>query len=194
MLILLMALACSGGEEVPPNGDIAPQGAMGAEGPSGQPPEGGQMGQAGGPPPQGGEQGQAGGPPPQGGEMGQAGGAPQGGEGQVGDPTAQGDSKGQEGSENRPKPPTFIFNAQSEGMGPLYKAENGGCFVRVNWDQPPNGVMGEIESIECPSQMSQEGWMNCIGGRLVRHNTGEKEGNCECEAIEGTGPVSVDCL
>jgi hypothetical protein len=153
MLVLLMALACGGEEEVVPNGGEG--GPTSEIGPGGEPPPGGAGGNAQGTPNQGQQLG---------------------------------------GSENRPKPPTFIYNAQSEGKGPLYKAEDGTCFVRTNWDQPPNGEMGQTEVIECPSQMSQEGWKNCVGGRLVRHNTGEKEGTCECEPIEGAGPVSVNCL
>ena len=35
--------------------------------------------------------------------------------------------------EPKKKPPTFIFNAQSDDSGPLYKAEDGTCFVRKNW-------------------------------------------------------------
>ena len=154
-----MALACGGGEEVPPTGGET-NGVAGEQGPPGQPPENGQGGG------QGGAQG--------------------------GTPPNQGQASG--GNENRPQPPTFIYNAQSEGKGPLYKAADGTCFVRTNWDQPPNGEMGPTEVIECPSQMSQEGWKNCVGGRLVRHNTGEKEGTCECEPIEGSGPTVVDCL
>ena len=117
-------------------------------------------------------------------------------EGPAGDPPPQGgnttSSQGQ--GQNGKTPPTFIFNAQSQDKGTLYKAEDGTCFVRLNHDQPAEGEMGPTEVIECPSQMSQEGWVNCIAGRLVRHNTGDKEGTCECQPVEGKEPLIVDCL
>ena len=100
-----------------------------------------------------------------------------------------------EGGQQEPKkkPPTFIFNAQSDDSGPIYKNADGSCFVRKDWDQPNNGTMGETEARDCPTQMSSDAWANCPNGRLVKHNVGEKEGTCECEPIErGEGKV-IDC-
>lgn len=95
--------------------------------------------------------------------------------------------------EPKKKPPTFIFNAQSDDSGPLYKNADGDCFVRKNWDQPNNGTMGDIEMRDCPPQMSSDAWKNCPNGRLVKHNVGDKEGTCECEPIESGEAQVVDC-
>jgi hypothetical protein len=165
MLMLWMAIACGGGESISQNGD-----------PNVPPENGGNVqGPPGEPSGQGAPQG---GPPPN----------------QDGQPSNQGENQAGGKNKDGKQPPTFIFNAQSDGKGPLYKSKDGGCFVRTNWDQPPNGEMGPTEEIECPSQMSQDGWANCISGRLVRHNTGEKEGTCECQPIEGGTPAVVDCI
>jgi hypothetical protein len=90
------------------------------------------------------------------------------------------------------KPPSFIFNAQSEDSGPIYKAEDGSCFVRKDWNQPPNGVMGAVETRDCPAQMQAEAWKACTGGRLVKHNVGDREGTCMCEPVVGE-PSQVTC-
>ena len=95
--------------------------------------------------------------------------------------------------EPKKKPPTFIYNAHSEDSGPLYKAADGSCFVRKEWDQPNNGTMGEIEARDCPQQMASDAWKNCPNGRLVKHNVGDKEGTCECEPIESGESVVVNC-
>ncbi len=95
--------------------------------------------------------------------------------------------------EPKKKPPTFIFNAHSEDSGPIYKAEDGTCFVRKDWDQPNNGTMGDTEVRDCPQQMASDAWQNCPNGRLVKHNVGDKEGTCECEPIVGGEAVAVDC-
>ena len=100
-----------------------------------------------------------------------------------------------EGGQQEPKkkPPTFIFNAQSDDSGPIYKAADGSCFVRKDWDQPNNGSMGDTEARDCPPQMSSDAWNNCPNGRLVKHNVGEKEGTCECEPIESGEVKAIDC-
>lgn len=89
-------------------------------------------------------------------------------------------------------PPTFIYNAQSADSGPLYRAENGSCFVRANWDQPPNGTLGPTEARDCPQQMEGEHWDQCVAGRLVKHNVGDRKDTCQCEPIEGE-PKDVAC-
>jgi hypothetical protein len=101
---------------------------------------------------------------------------------------------GQEGGATEPKkvPPTFIYNAQSQDAGPLYKAEEEGCFVRINWEQPADGKLGPIEARDCPQQMTGEHWKSCVAGRLVKHNVGDLEGTCQCEPVEGE-PKTVDC-
>ena len=100
-----------------------------------------------------------------------------------------------EGGQQEPKkkPPTFIFNAQSDDSGPIYKYADGSCFVRTNWDQPNDGTMGDIESRDCPPQMSSDAWENCPNGRLVKHNVGDKEGTCECQPIERGEATVIDC-
>ena len=100
-----------------------------------------------------------------------------------------------EGGQQEPKkkPPTFIFNAQSDDSGPLYKTADGDCFVRKNWDQPNDGTMGETEARDCPPQMASDAWANCPNGRLVKHNVGDKEGTCECEPIERGEAKVIDC-
>lgn len=95
--------------------------------------------------------------------------------------------------EPKKKPPTFIFNAQSDDSGPLYKADDGTCFVRKNWDSPPNGTMGDTEARDCPQQMASDAWSNCANGRLVKHNVGDKEGTCECEPITGGEAAVITC-
>ena len=95
--------------------------------------------------------------------------------------------------EPKKKPPTFIFNAQSDDSGPLYKNADGDCFVRKDWDQPNNGTMGEIEARDCPPQMASDAWENCPNGRLVKHNVGDKEGTCECQPIERGEAKVIDC-
>ena len=107
-------------------------------------------------------------------------------------PMEMGDSSGTQ-KEPQKKPPTFIYNAHSEDSGPLYKTEDGSCFVRKNWDQPNNGVMGDTEERDCPQQMASDAWKNCPNGRLVKHNVGDKEGTCECEPIVSGEAVAVDC-
>ena len=100
-----------------------------------------------------------------------------------------------EGGQQEPKkkPPTFIFNAQSDDSGPIYKAADGSCFVRKNWDEPNNGTMGDTEARDCPPQMASEAWENCPNGRLVKHNVGDKEGTCECQPIERGEAKVIDC-
>ena len=100
-----------------------------------------------------------------------------------------------EGGQQEPKkkPPTFIFNAQSDDSGPLYKNADGDCFVRKDWDQPNNGTMGETEVRDCPPQMASDAWANCPNGRLVKHNVGDKEGTCECQPIERGEAKVIDC-
>ena len=100
-----------------------------------------------------------------------------------------------EGGQQEPKkkPPTFIFNAQSDDSGPLYKNADGDCFVRKNWDEPNNGTMGETEIRDCPPQMASDAWENCPNGRLVKHNVGDKEGTCECQPIERGEAKVIDC-
>ena len=105
---------------------------------------------------------------------------------------SMGDSSGVQ-QEPKKKPPTFIYNANSEDSGPLYKTADGTCFVRKSWDQPNNGVMGDIEQRDCPQQMASDAWNNCPNGRLVKHNVGDKEGTCECEPIVGGEAAAVDC-
>jgi hypothetical protein len=95
--------------------------------------------------------------------------------------------------EPKKKPPTFIFNAQSDDSGPLYKTADGSCFVRKDWDQPNNGTMGDTEARDCPPQMSSDAWKNCPNGRLVKHNVGDKEGTCECQPIERGEAKVIDC-
>ena len=109
-------------------------------------------------------------------------------------PESGGPADGPMGGQMEPtkRPPTFIYNAHSEDSGPLYKAADGSCFVRKNWDQPPNGQLGETEPRDCPQQMASEAWANCVAGRLVKHNSGDREGTCECQPIEGD-PKVVDC-
>ena len=101
---------------------------------------------------------------------------------------------GQGGGATEPKkvPPTFIYNAQSQDAGPLYKAEEEGCFVRINWEQPADGKLGPIEARDCPQQMTGEHWKSCVAGRFVKHNVGDLEGTCQCEPVEGE-PKAVDC-
>ena len=105
---------------------------------------------------------------------------------------SMGDSSGVQ-QEPKKKPPTFIYNANSEDSGPLYKTADGTCFVRKSWDQPNNGVMGDIEQRDCPQQMASDAWSNCPNGRLVKHNVGDKEGTCECEPIVSGEAAAVDC-
>ena len=110
-----------------------------------------------------------------------------------GDPEANiGETSGGQ-QEPKKKPPTFIFNAQSDDSGPLYKAEDGTCFVRKNWDSPPNGTLGDTEARDCPQQMASDAWNSCVNGRLVKHNVGDKEGTCECEPITGGEAVVINC-
>ena len=196
MLVLWMALACGGGDEVVPNGG-ANMGPM-ENGPGGQPPNGGPGNNA------------QGGPPNQGQQMGGDGNGPNGqppggdaGNNAQGGPPNQGQQMGGEGNdpngpqaandEDRPTPQTFIYNSQSDGNGPLYKAKDGTCFFRSSSEPPMNGDIGPTETVECPAQMSQAGWENCPEGRLIRYNVGDKEGTCECEPLAGTGAVAVDC-
>ena len=120
----------------------------------------------------------------------QGGSAPE--NGQPPEPADMADAAGTQ-QEPSKKPPTFIFNAQSEDSGPLYKDAEGNCFVRKDWDQPNNGTMGETETRDCPAQMSSDAWKNCPNGRLVKHNVGDKEGTCECEPIESAEAKVVDC-
>lgn len=183
--------------------------------------DGSDMGQAGGPPPNGQGQPQDGGQG--GSDMGQMGGPnngqnigaavpPEDGQ-NIGDPNVPPDTinqtVGKDGEtppqpmdmgdagggqqEPKKKPPTFIFNAHSEDSGPIYKAEDGSCFVRKDWDQPNNGTMGDTEVRDCPQQMASDAWKNCPNGRLVKHNVGDKEGTCECEPIVGGEATPVDC-
>lgn len=107
-------------------------------------------------------------------------------------PMSMGNADGGQ-QEPKKKPPTFIFNAQSDDSGPLYKNAAGECFVRKNWDQPNNGTMGDTEIRDCPPQMSSDAWKNCPNGRLVKHNVGDKEGTCECEPIESGEAKVIDC-
>ena len=120
------------------------------------------------------------GPPPEGGgEMDNLG------------PPPDGDAPLGEQIEPSKTPPTFIFNAQSQDSGPLYKSKDG-CFVRKDWDKPPNGKLGPTEERDCPHQMVGEHWEKCLAGRLVKQNVGTEKGTCRCEPIEGE-PTDVDC-
>ena len=184
---------------------------------NGQPQGQGDMGQAPGDQGQGGPEGQMDGPggdmnAPNNGENIGAAVPPEDGE-NIGDPNIPPDTINQtvgkdgqtppqpmemgnaEGGQQEPKkkPPTFIFNAQSDDSGPLYKTADGDCFVRKNWDQPNDGTMGETEVRDCPPQMASDAWKNCPNGRLVKHNVGDKEGTCECEPIERGEAKVIDC-
>lgn len=110
----------------------------------------------------------------------------------LGPPPAE--EQAQQGGAIEPQklPPTFIYNAQSQDSGPLYKSENGTCFVRVNWDKPPNGTLGPTEARDCPQQMVGDHWDGCVAGRLVKQNVGDRKGTCQCEPIEGE-PKDVSC-
>lgn len=216
MLSLLLVLACTGEttEEITPTpqnntelvmkdenageknmagntGGGAPLGAEG-NGAGGAPPsEGGVVSMSGenigNPiPPEGGAGGENigdPGPPPEG-----------GGSENNGDLSPPPLNDGQEGEGTEPKkvPPTFIYNAQSQDSGSLYKAEDETCFVRIDWDQPTTGELGPIEARDCPQQMAGEHWKNCVAGRFVKHNVGELEGTCQCEPVEGERKT-VDC-
>ena len=205
------------GGDMPNNGQ--PQGNMGGQmsGDQGQGGPGGE-GQMGGPGGEGqmggpGGEGQMGGPGGPGGEGQNIGAAvpPEDGE-NIGDPNIPPDTInetiGKDGQAPQPmemgnadggqqepkkKPPTFIFNAQSEDSGPIYKNADGSCFVRTNWDQPNDGTMGDTEARDCPPQMSSDAWENCPNGRLVKHNVGDKEGTCECQPIERGEAKVIDC-
>ena len=96
--------------------------------------------------------------------------------------------------EPKKKPPTFIFNAQSEDSGPIYKKMLMAHALSVtSWDQPNDGTMGDTEARDCPPQMSSDAWENCPNGRLVKHNVGDKEGTCECQPIERGEAKVIDC-
>lgn len=143
MLVLLIALACGGGDTTPTAGSSTPANGQDA---AGTPPSG------------------------------------------------AGNNSNQGQTPSGKTPPSFMYNIQSKDKGIMYKAEDGSCFVRTNHDQHIEGEMGPVETVECPTQMSHEGWKNCIAGRLVKHNEGEKEGTCECQRVESKEPLTVDCL